>query len=529
MFLGADYKMKTFSNVKYDLVHNKIIHTSPPSLKHLSAIKIAISFWYAKPVVKEREYFRASEDEILNDYYLQEEIHEKIPSLTIPETLKVDVALMTELVSEQLSKLTDIIEKVKDFPKKWFVLQNKICWTIQGTADIKRTAEAFADCEDVDLESRFKIALEFYLEEQINALSVQLPPFYVKDNEIDLTRNKYNESSLDFTSLYEMETVSTARNHFGIKARPATNYKKAALSGSNELACQYYWQKLTEQEKFEVTEALYTLYHYNRHPNIFMFYTLQLNEEQKVAFMKSGFFTYNLLYALLDMQWFSFFVDFLNEVSHLLRIEYLLTIFWECIKKMGCTFAFQKKFVPVCTKLIRLYKERSVPVPSLIWASVVDNAERLIAMEELTILEMLFDALTMKERKKMVCSLFEFTIDMLLTAALKQGKMGSITTLLPSLEEREKFIVGQKFESFAVNLISQGCYGDLDRIFNSLFSEFENVDSYKQHFAEETGVHLIKRLIACRNYSRFYDFLQWNFSLNTIGSIYFRILMKGIK
>ena len=134
--------MKAILNLQYDIVHDKIICDSPPLLKQLTTVKTATNLWYP-----ENEF---------NQWYCsanQKKIQDKVPSLTIPKTLKESVALMAELVEDQLSQLNYLVHNVISFSSYWFILKKSIHWTTEGTIDKRRTLEAFADCEELDLET----------------------------------------------------------------------------------------------------------------------------------------------------------------------------------------------------------------------------------------------------------------------------------------------------------------------------------------------------------------------------------------
>ena len=62
------------------------------------------------------------------------------------------------------------------------LMKDKMHWTSQGTIDKKSTVQALADATDLDVETRFQIAVTFRLEDRVNQLSSQMPTDYLSKN-----------------------------------------------------------------------------------------------------------------------------------------------------------------------------------------------------------------------------------------------------------------------------------------------------------------------------------------------------------
>ena len=196
--------MEKFLNFQYDLLQNKIIYDSPPSRRQLSTVKVSINVWYEENVFENWDV--AQTNNIQNWNMVQRNVQDKVPSLTIPKTLKEALALMAELIGNELKVLFQkLLIFIIEFPRDWHFLKKGIYWTTQGTIDKKRTLEAFADCEDLELATRFEIAQMFFLKKHINELALKLPPNFIP--KLD---------DFNYASLREMPGVSTAREHFGI-------------------------------------------------------------------------------------------------------------------------------------------------------------------------------------------------------------------------------------------------------------------------------------------------------------------------
>ena len=379
MFLDHLVFMETISNLKYSLLHNKIIYDFPSRLQDLATVKVACNLWYEQ------------EDIGIGNNELQRKIQRKIPLLEIPKSLKEDVALMAELSGNEINELSKVVDRTMNFTNQWLLLRGRIYWTSEATIDKKRTVEAFADCKDLDLGTRFEIALEFYLDDRINSLSIRLPPDYVKNN------------GIRYPSLYIMNSVSTARKHFGISSWTSSNYTERfmkALKRNNEIECHFYWQCLTKQEKSEFAWGL--LHHCENRQNIFLHVFTDLEQDQKLQLLRNEYLVCCLLRALLDMRWIKFFSIGTKEMGHCLRSFYFLTIIEIGLEKLIVSYVYKKKYRQVCVLLIKcLNNENSASFRRHNCHIIQSIMSTLVENEESYLINVFLDSMSTENRELM--------------------------------------------------------------------------------------------------------------------------------
>ena len=476
--------MDTILDLKYDIVHNKIIYEAPSPLQQLATVKIAVNIWYEKA------------SDLQNGSQLQRMMQEKVLLLMLPKKLAENIGLMAELVGEQLIGLSKILDKRINFSSSWFLLRKRIQWTTQGTIDKKRTLESFTDCDDLSLETRFKIASEFYLEDRIHALSFQLPHGFM------------HNCVESFLSIFVMEGLSTARNTLRCK-RTVSGYKRLfrnillKRNTINEIECYYYWSHLTDQAKYDIV-----LEYKYRHPNISLFSFTELDRELKIQLFNDQHLFFCLLNVLLGLRWFSILAICLKELSNDLNPIFLFAIFEKCVEKLGVTYAYKKKYAEVCAMLIQsVYYEKPISARLANLAEIVCN---LLKYDEMKLIEDILESLSIEDRRETLLQTNWNDLKLLFITFLKHGAINFIvTSLFPIIEDRENFLTNKKFANIVSSLIQnkQFCY--LDEIFASLFSNFGNIESYKKQFDENFGFRICQKFLADNRWESIDDYFQW--------------------
>ena len=345
--------MEVILRLKYDLLHNKIITDSPPSLQQLSRLVIAINLW--------------SKDVFDKKIEPQKQIQENVLLLPIAESFKESVALMAEFLGEQISELhTAICQKIINIKGNWLALRNLIHWTSEGTVDKKNTFEAFADCENLEFITRLEIALTFHLEDQINGLSAQLPSDL--DRIVAFGWDPRNHPAMD-----------GEKSYFELLHSHNINYVTSfisALGMKNDLNCYYCWQHLTDQQKFECERDRYFWSAVSLNVFIFLFTKLDAVQKLTVLQLRDEYLYNRLLNAFLDLRWFSFFEIGIKEFHYYLSTARLLLLLNACIKKALSTFAYKKKYTQACVTLIEYLNERMLATSSSL---DIDTASRIVS------------------------------------------------------------------------------------------------------------------------------------------------------
>ena len=508
--------METIFNLKYDIVCNNIIYDSPLPLRQLASVKIAINFWNKEKVIKKWEV-------------AHRRIQGKVPSLTIPKCLKENLALMAELVGDQLNNFDELVKEILNFRKKWQLLKELIHWTTQGTINKKRTLETFADCKELLLKTRFKLALKFYLENQINSLSVKLSPSFI-----------YEFDEIRFPSLYELKGASTARQHFGILSGTVPDYLESFSDDvmiKHEIKYHFYWQQLTEQEKRHYALSLYNPYEL---PDITLFVFTQHEKELNVLLLQNKSAIRKLLVALLDLRWLPFFVACMNEISSLLKPKSVIKLLYACVGKLDSTFAYKPNYAQECARLAQLLYSKKTDINDTLDTRY--NINRIVILlfkhKEWNSLEVFFRCLIAEDRNKMISYLKPSDLESWFANSLKCGTLNStIDALFPSFDEKESFLSSEKFVDIVSSLIEKKQLRKLDKIFASLCSNLDDIGSCKKQFAEEKGFELCQKFYD-GNWECIDNFMEWNFSSqdeidsfykNTLQTAMFRLRLEQTK
>ena len=484
-FLLGD--METIFNLKYNLLHNKIIHNSPPSLRHLATVKAAINLWYEEKVITE-----------WND--AQRNIQDKVPLLEIPKSLQENVAFKAELVGDQLYKFDEIVYKCIHFRSHWHVLQIKIHWTGEGTVDKKRTLEVFTFSTELDLETRFKIAVEFYMEDRINALAVQLPSnFVVKDE------NK-------FSSLYEMPGVSAAREHFGILSWTAPNYYDCFVDDEtlNELQMIFYWQQLTEQDKLDFILDLYNPCYTD---DVYLFLVTQPDTEQKIQVLQRENVICKLLETFLNLRWFPFFASYLNEMSDILELNFVLSLLCTCVYNLKLAFAYKTNYAQTFYRLIELLKSKRLKDNSLLdFYDMSTTVSILLRNEDKKFLEAFLACVTVEDRKVLGSKLNAKDLELWFTSSVKLGKLSStIQFLFPTVDDRKNFLINERFEKLVPSFSKKKQLSELEEFFALFLSDIDDpIESYMTQFTEDKGPELCQKFFEDGNIDHFEELINKN-------------------
>ena len=547
--------METLVQLKYNLEHNEIIGTSFPTLQQLASIKVAFSLWSGEELIKQkniahkdRKYARhitlgsnnnatigLSMKEPKSNWNISEKVNnvkEKMHCLSIPITLKDALEAKIEKVGDQLyifkydtydqltevsvkkqifdstQKLSDLLSDVS-FSSNWSHFQKMICWTSQCTIDKRKTHEAFAECKDLDVETRFKIAANFYLEKQINALAVQLPQNYLQ------------EYKRPFCSVYEMEGAFLARQHFGIM-RIVPNFKNCLIRDGlmNETACLYYWQHLNETQK----EQVFMQYNIIEDicPNFSIFMFTQLSTEKKREILLTPNLTMrhrrgNLLCKLQSTQWYPVFraciaeaQEVLNEVTIKNLLHYCSTICHE--------FACNKKYHAqiLCALLKLLHENNPNMIGGIHWRTVASRITHVVAFwmnnGEMSLTKFVIERIESAWLKKWFLGLSKKKIEPFLTNT-QHGILACIMDIaFQSFEEKWNLCIEGEIFNFIFNNLEDNCFNAVDEILKVLFPNDDDAKRYKKHFAEEMkGFQLCSIFLTHEKLECVIEFVQFCF------------------
>ena len=363
-------------------------------------------------------------------------------------------------------------------------MRDKIHWTFQCTIDKTKTAQALANCNDLLLETRFKIAVFYYLEKEINSLSVQLPQDYLHSRYIEAIDN-----------ISELEGVAIARKHFNVSKAASINYRLLfEVSACNdreeeEIKCQHYWQHLNEVERNDI----YTHTRFVRFSNmlnmkklLFCIFT-EADVELKRNLLHNKLFCSSLFENFLEPQWLRYFN---TKVLKVLSEEFLILILAMCERKITCagSYVYKKTLTQeFCLLLRTLYAINANPTE---WDSVTYSItcimDHFINKEEIKLAKMVLKSVENEWIEKWFSKLSaEELVGFLTGKSLKYGILDLIvSSAFSSIEARQKLfteIGDEKMIKIIQSLIKKDCLYVADK----LFDECQAFQSYKIQLAEK--------------------------------------------
>ena len=512
--------MEILYNLNYDWLHNKIIYDTPEDLYQQATVKIAIAFWYGE-VELER-------------YVAARKVFEKIPSLTLPKSIKNDIAEIVELIGDQLNqfkrsmpnKFLDQQLKTNKFLDKnsWSLWKKNLYWTSQCTINKLRSAESLTDTVDLDVETRFEIATTFCLVNRINILSIQMPSSYLETN------------AAMYDMITAMDDVSDAKIHFGMhqivpdftlnfqneyKDRFSTALKKGIYP-----ACEYYWQRLTETNKLDamnwhfVPEAAYTS------TNCILFILTHMKKEMRLQLLQDENWLYYVMLQLSDPQWLPVFnmckVDLLKPLAP----NYLVELLHSNTERAKETIALKKKYIHLCSTLLQLLSKKYEITSLILYSKIkVMNALGILIDEgEINATVELLKTMD-KEWLKEQFSLCTSELIFFIRASIRHRVLENIfSESFPTTKDRNKFFrelkVNEVIYYFIVNCEPMD---DTDRILCLVYSNSEEIKSFKIKFAEEKGCNLCYALLRNKEWEAAGSLVKWCFtSEEEINSFYIK-------
>lgn len=134
-------------NLEYDLTRNLVICKTPVSLYQLAMVKVATSICVQEDVIIKL----LQEEEKLETCFEGSALN-KIPALQLPCTHKEDLEFTVLLVCRELQtfmKGSRIHQQLE--------LSKFICWTYEGTIDIKTTGARLVNSDLFNVEDKYEI------------------------------------------------------------------------------------------------------------------------------------------------------------------------------------------------------------------------------------------------------------------------------------------------------------------------------------------------------------------------------------
>ena len=474
--------METLINLNYDWLHNKIIYNSPARLYQQASVKTSACLWYEQETI-----------DTIGTLEVERLMREKTTSL--PEPIKINVDQMVKVNEEQLIQLTTLLPDPRFKEKWWILLKDKIVWTSQGTIDQRRTTEAIADSADFDVETRFKTAVEFCLEDRINALALQLPNDY-------LIRNK---EWMD--QIIEMDGISIAKEHFNIayhlpNYRGSRNCFMKMLHKENYVSCHYYWQRVSDQDKLEFLHperADRCLIIYN-----VLFLFTHFDKERKLQILRHQYYRFKLITELSQIRWLPIYEIFVKDLLRFSTMESVVEILYFNARKVLYTSTYKNNYVKICAMALQfLSKDSSTPaLESKLHALIIDSMRILVEKDEIEIVKNFLGSVSHEWTKKQFGQINDPNPNFI-SVALKCEMLEMVfSSALPTVEEKRKFTTQglRRIILYLFPLVDQVLHS-MDTILTSLYVNYEEVEKFRIEFAGKS----IGRLF----WYNFFDIENW--------------------
>ena len=416
------------------------------------------------------------------------------------------MTLLTELVWHHLCELNEFL--TVNLPNKihWNIFIKNVNWTSQCTIDRLGTAEALVDSADLDVETRFLLAVDFCLQDHINALFTQIPRDYFTGDKNILTLHKISQ----------MDGIPMAKEYFNIPEREP-DYKECfreMVSIRNDLGAHYYWQRLNSQEKNSVVEPDFIeSIDQQSILNYLLFILTNSDQEGKLKLLQNEHCRLLLHVQLLDLHWpFVFKTCSKDALKSFSRdsLEYLFTV---SVERINSTHGYKQKYVQITMLIFLHLKDYSTTVNddiSDILLVLSDFLYKLTAQGEIKFIKIFLERVS-GDWIKQIFALGCGNLDWLIMASLKSGMIEHVfNRAFPTNEARKKFLSEGKLDS-CLRFLSHNQIDDIDTLLFSLLTDLHNVENYKIKFREKHGYNLCSEFLADGDWKSVNAFVQWCF------------------
>ena len=507
--------MEKLLNLKYDWRHCKRVGGSPEPLFQLATLIKALHLWYGE--LNNLNVFTTPWNTEVSDglemIEMTPRIQMQIISLHIPETCKENLSQMVDLVKSQLEELLELLPR--DFQMMQNIskfLQENIHWTSQGTIDKATTAKKLTQSVDLDVKVRFKIAVEFCLEEQINALSVQLPKDHLESDFLLLS------------SIASMDGASAAREYFEIHEIEPRYVQcfHTMLLRRNLGASQYFWQYLSDEWKLSTLESGFL-------PNTsgcdLLFLFTQFNRETKLRILNDEQYRSTLLGQLLYSK-IPVFNACIENVLKFMTVSSVVKLLVDNVNEWRLAIISKKKYFRICYRFLQyLSKECEITTLDLESNELMVKAmgdlmlgakRRCCAVEHPVVIELLKDFIKsvssewIREWFSLRSHDFERFLQESVNCELIELIIGSA---FPNVEERKTAIDESVIDCILCELFMQtNQMDDTYKVLIFIFSDFENIEHYKRKLVEERRCSFLSRCLTYGYWEVANKFVNWCFA-----------------
>ena len=478
--------MESLLNLDYDCLHSQIIYDSPQPLWKLAVVKSAVSLYYAEA------------DDLWETNQMTFQVDKKIEILLIPETLRSKIALMSHLIWTQLYDFERALDIKFLTTAGWPILKNNLYWSSQGTIDKWKTAVALTDDDKLDESARFQIALAFCITDKMNSLYKKVP------------RNCFKNNDSVLEKMSGMDDIPKIKKHFRIPEAHG-NYEDSFMKmaqSKNEIACHYYWQRLSEHEKINLEIPDYI--------HIMFFIFTHSDTERKLQLLQDKRNCYLLLKELLDYQWIFVFDFCIKAGLKVLSVNFVVKLLNDIAPYAWVKYsnAYTKKRIEICVVILQHFlKEYSVNLlDDDLTNSLLRDLHSLVEVGETRIVKILLESLDHKWIQKQF-SKRDNSLKYLVLASIECGMMELIfSCAFPTVEVKNEFVSKWEFNYVTCQLFTKNQIDNANKLLSLLFSNSEDIESYKIKFVEDEGFLLCFRLLRNQKWEFANNFLHWCFS-----------------
>ena len=488
--------MENLLNLKCDWLHGKTVRDSPQTLYQLATVKITIALLYEDFVD-----FTAIERKI-------KKVYEKLLLMKLPKRIGNNFGQTIELIGDQLFKFRRLLPDL--FPIQnccW--LRDIICWTSQGTIDKIRTAEELIETSELDVETKFQIAILFRLEDQINKFTTKLPHNFLEKNKKWLL----NIAGIDRSSIAKYFD-------FGLSETFPDSLEcfQKMLEKSNEIGCYFNWKLLSEEEKLYVMtpdfiDGLYI--HVDNDSNYMLFLFTQCNKEQKLQLLQNEEYLYILMQQFLGLQWLAVFDVCLIDALNFMTVHSVLKLFYKTTKKVSSTIVDKKTYLEKCETILQfLSKDCSITTLSSASNNLIMNALWVLLQEgEINLVKNFLKSIENVWLAEWfsVCS---YDLIYLIMEFFKFGMIEFLmTTAFPTAETKKEFLKKNVIDEIIIRLIIQWEHlDDIDKFLLLLFPNSKAMKRLKAKLGGERVCYICYRFLLEGKAKKADAFIQWCFT-----------------
>ncbi|XP_042898393.1 uncharacterized protein [Parasteatoda tepidariorum] len=523
---------KTESTERADLIYN---FSEPPSLQRIAVVSIAIELCTAPDIRKELTSYILYGIGVINES--EEIILDKLFNSSLPSSLKTEISYVIRPILLQLMKTFRSYYRWTGYERnlsEYYMRHGTIYWTVEGAVDIVKSLTELFDNGSLDICHLYKIACSHCLGEYASILWEKTPEQYKNGFRIDWFGEIYDYHFITYWTCFLennlgsfVTRLSDYENIYDDNLSIDVNMIACAIEVSNVVALQYFWKKLSQQEK-------------NDHLSKWLLQATRCMEVKNYSFHQDSSETLDVLCFLLShvnriTQMIEFFRNHSRVIVFLITNwpyqRIFLSILYELLDNLpediySCIMQNITSRIIEMENEMMIFKEIWSASPLRLRRSFLKNElqcvkmlKRLLILENLNMAVMILNDASKEEIKLFICFMFG---EPAFRRAIYSSNLSSLRILLSkSTLPPECYLYKMKSEMMLDwwLVLLENWHICIDWIY---YGNIQAVESFFRWIYQSVGAEIFKKttsspyviyltLILLSNYERVDQFMNWYF------------------